>query len=73
MLDAQEFTNAHFEGLFSESHLSYELEKQKDKEPSLSEMTEKAIQILSRNKKGFFLLVEGFIYFCYQKIINFKF
>lgn len=28
-------------------------------EPSLSEMTRKAIQILQKNKKGFFLLVEG--------------
>ena len=28
-------------------------------EPSLAEMTEKAIQMMQRNQKGFFLLVEG--------------
>lgn len=28
-------------------------------EPTLSEMTEKAIEILSKNEKGFFLFVEG--------------
>lgn len=28
-------------------------------EPSLAEMTRKAIEILGRNDKGFFLLVEG--------------
>ena len=28
-------------------------------EPSLAEMTEKAIRILRKNDKGFFLLVEG--------------
>lgn len=29
------------------------------KEPSISEMTEKAIKILKKNPKGYFLLVEG--------------
>ena len=28
-------------------------------EPSLAEMTEKAIKILRKNNKGYFLLVEG--------------
>ena len=28
-------------------------------EPSLAEMTEKAIRILSRNTEGYFLVVEG--------------
>jgi alkaline phosphatase len=28
-------------------------------EPSLADMTEKAIRILSRGKNGYFLLVEG--------------
>lgn len=28
-------------------------------EPSLAEMTQKAIEILGRNDKGYFLLVEG--------------
>jgi alkaline phosphatase len=46
-------------GLFAYNNLNYELDKAKDKEPSLSEMTQKAIEILSRNKNGYFLLVEG--------------
>jgi len=28
-------------------------------EPSLAEMTERAIQILSKNPKGFYLFIEG--------------
>ncbi|KAJ8320726.1 hypothetical protein KUTeg_002313 [Tegillarca granosa] len=50
-------------GLFQPSHMQYEIErltsKEKGGEPSLSEMTEKAIDILSRNTNGYFLLVEG--------------
>ncbi len=32
-------------------------------EPSLSEMTAKAIEILKKNKNGYFLLVEGIFFF----------
>ena len=48
-------------GLFQPSHMRYEHDRSKDKggEPSLSEMTSKAIDILSKNKKGFFLMVEA--------------
>ena len=46
-------------GLFSESSLAYELSRNKSQEPSLAEMTIKAIEILKKNDKGFFLLVEG--------------
>ena len=48
-------------GIFASSELAYELDRvklQKD-EPSLSQMTEKALQVLSRNDNGFFLMVEG--------------
>lgn len=45
-------------GLFAEQNTSYDLDKTAE-EPSLVEMTAKAIAILSRNKKGFFLMVEG--------------
>lgn len=34
-------------------------EKDGDQEPSIAEMTEKAINILKKNPKGYFLLVEG--------------
>jgi alkaline phosphatase len=40
-------------------HLQYEADRDPELEPSLSELTLKAIEALSQNKKGFFLLVEG--------------
>jgi alkaline phosphatase len=48
-------------GLFNESHMQYEDDRANDfaGEPSLSEMTEKAIDILDNNSKGFFLTVEA--------------
>ena len=51
----------HLLGLFEPSHMKYEFDRLKDKagEPSLSEMTAKAIDVLSKNKKGFFLMVEA--------------
>ncbi|CAH3032323.1 unnamed protein product, partial [Porites lobata] len=51
----------YFQGLFEHSHMKYEVERAADNagEPSIAEMTEKAIQILQKNPKGFFLLVEG--------------
>lgn len=47
--------------LFEASHMHYEADRHNDDagEPSLSEMTGKAIDILDNNDKGFFLLVEG--------------
>lgn len=54
-------TTGHLLGLFETSHLPFESERPKpsEREPSLPEMTSKAIDILSQNKKGFFLMVEG--------------
>ena len=52
----------HILGLFSHRHMLYESErvtKNPAEEPSLIEMTKKAIKILSRNPNGYFLLVEG--------------
>jgi alkaline phosphatase len=48
-------------GLFNKNHLNYELDRVKQgiNEPSLADMTEKAIRILGNNPKGFFLMVEG--------------
>lgn len=39
--------------------MSYDLDRDPEREPSLSEMTAKAIAMLSTNPKGFFLMVEG--------------
>ncbi len=51
----------HLFGLFDPSHMKYDYDRSKDPagEPSLSEMTSKAIDVLSNNKKGYFLMVEG--------------
>jgi len=51
----------HLLGLFEPSHLKYEYDRPKDTsgEPSLSEMTAKAIDVVSQNKKGYFLMVEA--------------
>lgn len=46
-------------GIFHMDHLSYQVDKPKDTEPSLAEMTTKALDVLNRNPKGFFLMVEG--------------
>ncbi|RTL40488.1 MAG: alkaline phosphatase [Rhodocyclaceae bacterium] len=46
-------------GLFTSSHMSYDIDRDPAVEPSLAEMTTKAIDILSKNNKGFFLMVEG--------------
>ncbi|MFT7803167.1 alkaline phosphatase-like isoform X2 [Arapaima gigas] len=45
--------------LFEPGDLRYELERDPVMDPSLTEITEKAIRILQKNPKGFFLLVEG--------------
>ena len=48
-------------GLFNESHMQYEADRDNDiaGEPSLSEMTETAINVLNNNDNGFFLMVES--------------
>lgn len=51
-------------GLFAADHLPYTLDQKQDpvlleKVPSLSEMTEQALKLLSRENKPFFLMIEG--------------
>lgn len=57
--DLKKFNGDKIWGAFAEADMSYELDRDKKKEPSLAEMTEKAIEILSKNEQGFFLMVEG--------------
>ncbi|TFW34048.1 alkaline phosphatase [Massilia horti] len=48
-----------FVGIYSaDSHLDYALTRRPE-QPTLSEMTAKSIELLSRNPNGFFLMVEG--------------
>lgn len=51
----------HLLGLFDPLYLEYEIDRASDTggEPSLSEMTRKAIDVVSKNEKGYFLMVEG--------------
>ncbi|BFF97479.1 membrane-bound alkaline phosphatase [Drosophila madeirensis] len=49
-------------GLFSSGHMHYHVEQLADpenNEPTLEEMTEKAIEVLSTEEQGYFLFVEG--------------
>ena len=59
--DVNAFRN-HKEGkvwaLFNRDNMQYEIDRD-DTEPSLTEMTKKAIELLSKNPKGFFLMIEG--------------
>ncbi|MEQ4485083.1 alkaline phosphatase [Cohnella silvisoli] len=46
-------------GMFAPAALSYNMDRNPAEQPSLAEMTSKAIEVLSKNKNGFFLMVEG--------------
>lgn len=48
-------------GLFTQSEMAYELDRVQQglDQPSLAEMTQTALTILSKNNNGFFLMVEG--------------
>jgi alkaline phosphatase len=45
--------------LFGERELPYDLDRDPETVPSLQEMTQKALDRLSQNENGFFLMVEG--------------
>ncbi len=63
--DLAAVTSGKMIGLFSsKSHLEYEIDRVAGKgegptQPSLADMTEKAISLLSKNANGYFLMVEG--------------
>ena len=48
-------------GLFTSSHMSYEADRTANArdEPSIAEMTDRALDLLSRNEAGYFLMVES--------------
>ncbi|NXO69546.1 PPBN protein, partial [Phainopepla nitens] len=58
-LDAVEDDSvSHLMGLFEPKDMRYELNRNTSTDPSIVEMTEKAVRILRRNPNGFFLFVE---------------
>ncbi|CAB1348109.1 unnamed protein product [Coregonus sp. 'balchen'] len=52
-------TTDYLMALFEPGDLRFDVERDPTMDPSIAETTEKAIRILSKNPKGFFLLVEG--------------
>jgi alkaline phosphatase len=48
-------------GMFSSSHMEADIDRAEfaPTEPSIAEMTAKALEILSQNPKGFFIMIEG--------------
>ncbi|KAK5928912.1 hypothetical protein CgunFtcFv8_010192 [Champsocephalus gunnari] len=52
-------TTDYLMALFEPGDLRFEVERDPKMDPSIVETTEKAIRILQKNPKGFFLLVEG--------------
>ncbi len=54
-------TVTHALALFERDNMQFEADRPKDKggEPALADMATKAIDILSQNKEGYFLMVEG--------------
>ena len=48
-------------GLFDDSHLEPDIDREANQptQPTLAEMTQKAIELLSQDRDGFFLMVEG--------------
>jgi len=46
-------------GLFNMGNMVYEIDRAKTAEPSLAEMTAKTLEVLAKNPKGFFAMIEG--------------
>lgn len=46
-------------GLFNMGNMAYEIDRRQTNEPSLAEMTQKTLQVLSQSPKGFFAMIEG--------------
>jgi alkaline phosphatase len=46
-------------GLFADSHLAYEIDRHRTDQPSLADMSRRAIELLAGSQEGFFLMIEG--------------
>jgi Alkaline phosphatase len=53
------FTGKKVWALFGEREFPYDLDRDTTALPSLAQMTSKALEVLQKNKNGFFLMVEG--------------
>ena len=52
-------TNNKMWALYGDKEMAYDLDRNPEEQPSIEEMTRTAIQKLSKNENGFFLMVEG--------------
>lgn len=52
-------TKGNLWAMFAPVDMAYDFDRNPTKEPSLAEMTDKAINLLSQDEDGFFLMVEG--------------
>lgn len=55
----REFSGDKLWALWDNDIMDFEIDRDPEDEPSLSEMTSKALEILSKDRDGFFLMVEG--------------
>jgi alkaline phosphatase len=46
-------------GLFTDGHMAYEIDRDKETEPSIAEMTRKALELLSDSGEPFFIMIEA--------------
>lgn len=58
MFSLLQYVRSVYLGLFEPKDMRFEVFRNRTRDPSIVDMTEKAIQILSKNPKGFFLFVE---------------
>ncbi|XP_004452218.1 intestinal-type alkaline phosphatase-like [Dasypus novemcinctus] len=56
---SQDRSVTHLMGLFEPGDTKFEIQRNLTQDPSLLEMTEAALRLLSRNSRGFYLFVEG--------------
>jgi len=57
--DMLNVTSGKIFGLFAPEHIDYEIDRDYHTTPSIAEMTNKSIELLSQDSDGFFLMVEG--------------
>lgn len=56
---SQETTAARLLGLYNMNNLTFTIDRADTTEPTLAQMAEKALSVLSKNEKGFFAVIEG--------------
>ena len=58
-LDGVPATTTKLLGLFTAGHMNFDIDRDPAKEPSLAQMAGTALDIVAKNQKGYFMMVEG--------------